>query len=92
MRVTVYSKADCQGCKLTGMKLDQKHIPFEYVRADLDPEAKAKAGSYGYLAAPVVVVDLGDGAEWTWAGYRPSEIEKLHKLLNGHDPQRVVAA
>lgn len=74
------------------MKLKQKGIPHEYLRADLDPDAKAKAASYGYLAAPVVVVDLGDGAEWTWAGYRPSEIEKLQKMLNGHDPQLIVAA
>lgn len=62
------------------MKLDQKHIPFEYVRVDLDDAAKAKADTYGYLQAPVVVVDLGDGAEWSWSGYRPSEIEKLKEL------------
>lgn len=80
MNVTVYSKADCQPCKLTCAKLDQKHIPYEKLRVDLDPEAKAKAESYGYLAAPVVVVDLGDGAEWTWAGLRPDEINRLVDL------------
>lgn len=83
----MYSKADCQGCRLTGMKLDQKHIDFEYVRIDLDPDAKAKAEAYGYLQAPVVVVDLGDGAEVSWSGYSPSKIEKLKKLFDGVDPE-----
>lgn len=91
MRVTVYGKADCQGCRLTGMKLRQKLIPFEYLDADLDPEVRARAASYGYLSAPVVVVDLGEGAEWSWGGYRPSEIEKLYKLLNGVDPEVIAA-
>lgn len=92
MIVTVFAKASCQPCRLTGMKLDQKRIEFVTRRVDQDPDAKAKAESYGYLAAPVVVVDLGGGAEWSWAGYRPSEIERLQKMLNGHDPERVVAA
>lgn len=91
MRVTVYSKAKCQGCKLTGMKLDKMSIPFEYVRIDLDDEAKAKAEAYGYMSVPIVVVDLGDGAEWTWYGYAPSKIEELHKLLNGGDPEVAAA-
>lgn len=91
MKVTVYSKADCQGCRLTGMKLDQKHIAYEYVHIDLDPAAKAKADSYGYLQAPVVVVDLGDGAEVSWSGYSPSKIEKLKKLLDGVDPEVIAA-
>lgn len=81
--MTVYGKADCQPCKLTGMKLDQKHIDHEKVRVDLDPDAKARADAYGYLSVPIVVVELGDGAEWTWSGYRPSEIEKLHKMFSG---------
>lgn len=81
MIVTVYSKDDCQGCKATAKKLDQKNIPFEYVQVDANPEAKAKADTYGYVAAPVVVVDLGDGAEWTWSGYQPTQIDELVSLM-----------
>jgi glutaredoxin-like protein NrdH len=86
--VTVYSKAKCQGCNGTYRALDKRGIPYTVLRVDEDPEAKVKAESYGYLQAPVVVVDLGDGAEWTWSGFQPSQIEKLHKLFNGADQVR----
>jgi glutaredoxin-like protein NrdH len=87
LRVTVYSKDQCPGCRGTYRALDKKGIAYDVLRVDEDPVAKAKAESYGYLQAPVVVVDLGDGAEWTWAGFQPTQIDKLHKLVKGADPE-----
>lgn len=86
MNITVYTQEQCQPCKLTGMKLQQRNIGFTAIRLDGDAEALDRVRSMGYSSAPVVVVDLGDGATWSWSGYRPSEIEKLEKMLSGVDP------
>jgi glutaredoxin-like protein NrdH len=91
LNVTVYSKDKCPGCKGTYRALEKRGIPYRELRVDKDEDAKAKAESYGYLQAPVVVVDLGDGAEWTWSGFQPSQIEKLHTMLNGADPEVIAA-
>jgi len=90
LNVTVYTQSECQPCKLTGMKLAQRNIDFDTVRVDQDEDVLALVRSMGFYAAPVVVVDLGDGATWSWSGYRPDEIEKLEKVLAGADPDGVV--
>jgi len=90
MNVTVYTQAHCQPCKLTGMKMRQRNIVFDIVRVDEDEAAAGLVKSMGFGSAPVVVVDLGDGATWSWSGYRPDEIEKLEKVLAGADPEGVV--
>jgi glutaredoxin-like protein NrdH len=74
------------------MKLKQRNIEFSAVRLDQDAAAVDAVKALGYAAAPVVVVDLGDGASWSWQGFRPSEIEKLEKVLAGADPEVVFAA
>ena len=85
MKVTLYSLPGsvCHQCRFTKKKFDQLDIPYVEVRVDLDGDAlehlrqsilddpKAK------LNMPVVQVDLGEGATWTWQGYRPSQIELL---------------
>jgi len=83
--VTVYSKNDCQPCKLTAKKLSQFGIDFDEVKLDGNPEAKATVELLGFASAPVVVVDLGDGAMWTWAGYRPSDLDRLKGMKNDID-------
>jgi glutaredoxin-like protein NrdH len=90
MNVTVYTQAECQPCKLTGMKMRQQNIAFDSVRIDQDEAALDLVKSMGFGSAPVIVVDLGDGATWSWSGYRPDEIEKLEKVLAGADPDGVV--
>ena len=86
MNVTVYTQPSCQPCRLTGMKLKQLGIDYAPVRLDDNDEALNRVRSLGYSSAPVVVVEFGDGASWSWQGYRPSEIEKLEKVLSGADP------
>ena len=71
--VIVYSKADCSGCKLTKLALDNKKIEYKEERIDLNPEALAKVKELGYLAAPVVVAP--DGTHWS--GFRPDKIDTL---------------
>lgn len=91
MNITVYTQDQCQPCRLTGMKLQQRNIDYTSVRVDLNEDALDRVRALGYTSAPVVVVELGDGATWSWSGYRPSEIEKLEKVLSGADPEQVAA-
>lgn len=79
MHITLYTQPNCQPCRLTKMKLDQKGI--EYTSIDLTPESVQRFRGEDLLTAPVVEVDLGEGAQWRWAGYRPSQVERLAELL-----------
>lgn len=71
--VTVYSKDNCQPCRLTKMALDRKGVPYEEKRVDLDDEALTELKELGYLQAPVVVTSEGD----SWSGLRPDKIDAL---------------
>lgn len=75
MEVRVFTKSDCQPCRLTKIGFDKLGISYEEV--PLNDEALAYVQSLGYTAAPVVEVDLGDGASTSWSGFRPSMIEQL---------------
>lgn len=71
--VTVYSKNNCQPCRLTKMALDRKGVPYNERRVDLDADALAEIKALGYLQVPVVVTPDGD----SWSGLRPDKISTL---------------
>lgn len=78
--VRVFSPATpCSWCNATKLRLKKFGIPFEAVTAS-DAEVELFKQE-GHAAFPVVVVDLGDGATWTWSGFRYPEIEKLRDIL-----------
>ena len=81
MRVTLFTKVDCQPCRLTAKRLDRIGLPVDVVSLDGDAGARERVAAMGFASAPVVVVDCGDDATWSWCGYRPSELEKLEKLV-----------
>lgn len=82
LNITVYTlpSSRCMQCRGTKYALDGIGVPYTEVQLDQDADAFAYVQSLGYNSAPVVEVDLGDGASWSWSGYRPSHIEKLAKL------------
>lgn len=80
MQITVFTKPACQPCKATKRALDK--LDIEYNTVELDADKTAEFTAAGLLSAPVVQVDVGDGASWTWAGHAPSQIEKLAELFN----------
>ena len=80
MHVTVYTKPICPGCKGTKRALDILNIPYETVDLEEDPDAVEYIKELGYSAAPVVVVDLGDGATHSWSGFSPTKIDRLKTL------------
>lgn len=79
MDVTVYSPSTpCSGCMATKLRLKKEGIPFEAVTAG---DAQVEAFKVdGHLQFPVVVVDFGDGATWTFSGYRHEDITRLKDL------------
>jgi glutaredoxin-like protein NrdH len=84
LNVTVYSLSSsvCVGCRFTKRRLREAGIPFEKVRLEEDEGAREKIKEMGYTSAPVVEVDCGDGATWTWAGFQPTQIERLAALCS----------
>lgn len=82
MDVTVYSPAGpCGDCMATKLNLRAKPVavPFREVTADGDTMEKLKAD--GHAGFPVVVVDMGDGATWSWSKYRHEDIARLKVLF-----------
>lgn len=79
LKVTVFTKPNCPGCKATVKKLAQLNI--EHASMALDDESIERFRSEGLASAPVVEVDLGEGAQWRWAGYSPTQIDRLVEIL-----------
>lgn len=72
--VTVYSKPNCQPCKMTKQRFKDNGIEFVEIDISEDADAREYVLGLGALAAPVVVVgDLEDH----WAGFKPDKIKEL---------------
>lgn len=74
--VIVYSKSDCQPCRLTKRAFDAKGVKYVEKKVDEDPEALAEIKSLGYLQVPVVVA-----GDVHWSGLNPKQIGALSESL-----------
>ena len=72
MSVIVYSKSNCQPCRLTKRAFDSKGVDYIEKRVDEYPEALAEIKALGYLQVPVVVV-----GDVHWSGLNPDLINSL---------------
>ena len=83
LKITVYALPDekCPQCKYTKKRLTLLGLEFEVIDVEADASALATVKEMGFSAAPVVVVDWGDGATWTWQGFAPSRIEEMMSRL-----------
>lgn len=93
INVTLYSLPHdvCHKCKLTATAFEKAGI--EYVSVDLEgrPDLVEKFRGLDLMSAPVVEVELGDGAVWRWCDFRLDDIRKLADLASGVDPERAAA-
>lgn len=71
--VTVFVKPSCPQCVLTKRKLDELGVEYETRDVTADGDALVTVKGLGYLAAPVVLSDMGDH----WSGFRPDKLSKL---------------
>lgn len=70
--ITLYSKKNCQGCRLTRMKLDKLGVEYTYRDVTEDETAFAEVQALGYQALPVVVA-----GDQHWSGYSPDRLNAL---------------
>lgn len=76
--ITIYSKPNCQQCKMTYRALDQRGIVYEVVDVAAPENTAALAyvtEELDYSTAPVVVVDDHNH----WGGFRPDLIAALER-------------
>lgn len=73
MKVTVFTKPNCEPCKATKKWLEQKGVPFVAKDVTQDEEALAEMKRLGYQGVPVVIVD----ANTNWYGFRPDMLAGL---------------
>jgi glutaredoxin len=80
VRVTMFTPPDdCSACRATKVGFDKMGIEYKVVEAD-DKTAE-ELRREGHSAFPVVRVDCGDDASWTWSGYRFDDIKRLAQLI-----------
>ena len=71
--VTVYTKNNCQPCRLTKRELTKVGVEFQEVNLDENPALAAELAAEGFLSAPVV--KTSEGA--SWAGFAPAKVRAL---------------
>ena len=72
--VTVYSKNNCQQCKITKRKLTSMGITYHEYNVDEDPKALEYLLERGLRSLPVVVTE-----DDTWTGLRMDKLNNLKK-------------
>lgn len=72
MTITVYTKENCQQCRMTDKALAKAGIAVEHVSLDEHPEALQHVKQLGFMQAPVIETDTD-----AWAGFRPDKIAAL---------------
>lgn len=77
--ITVYGKPHCVNCEKTTGALESAQVGFTYHDISRDPAARATALSYGYLQAPIVVLEgiVDENIVPIWSGYNEEAVTKL---------------
>ena len=73
MSITLYTKANCQPCRLSKRLLDDNEIEYEAVSVDDDPDTIEQLIALGHRQMPVVVVN----DEEHWSGFRPDKVKAM---------------
>lgn len=82
MKVVIYAPPDgCSACRATKVNFDKLGIIYDVI--ETDDGTLADLRREGFSAFPVVKVDCGDGAAWSWSGFRFDDIKRLAQLFKG---------
>lgn len=81
-KVVMFTPPDeCVACRTTKMRFDKLGVSYEVVESDESTVDELRRE--GFSQFPVVKIDCGDGAGWSWSGYRDDNIRKLAQLFLG---------
>lgn len=72
MTITIYSKYNCQPCRLTKAFLERNDLPYTEYNVEDDTLAYERVQEMGYQSVPVLVVD-----DQSWSGMRPDKLQAL---------------
>lgn len=81
MNATVYSKPACTQCNATYRALDKKGFPYRSIDVSKDEAAREHSMSFGYMQAPVVVVEKDGEVIDHWSGFNPEKIAEHASAL-----------
>ncbi len=77
-RVLVYTKENCQPCRMTKMLFDANGVEYDEVDITNDPKRQADLYAAGHREMPVVITSFE-----VWTGFRPQQIRGV---INGRRP------
>lgn len=72
MTITIYSRPDCQACKLTKRVLKRRGLDYHEIDLTNEPELTAELQARGHSALPVVITDTDE-----WHGMNPAKLRAL---------------
>ena len=75
----MYTTSECVACRTTKIRFDKLGIQYDVI--DADDETVNSLRGEGFSAFPVVKVECGDGATWSWSGFRHDDIKRLAQLF-----------
>lgn len=77
MKITVYTKPNCQPCRATKRWLDNRGVEYRAVDVTESPADLAAIKALGYKGVPVVIVSNGDPeTDLHWHGFDPGNLTK----------------
>lgn len=54
MSITLYGRPECGPCKPVRRKLDNEHVPYDYVDLSTQPAAQARLRAAGMTGTPII--------------------------------------
>ena len=73
MELTIYSKDNCQACRMTKLHLANIGVSYTERNTDTNPEYLAEAKATGYTSMPIVVLN----GEVVASGFQPDRLNEL---------------
>ena len=75
--VVVYTKNNCQRCRLTKRSLTAKGVDFAEVNVEDEPSAAGRLRAMGFRETPVVDETGAGDQSALWSGHRGDKIARL---------------
>lgn len=75
--IVVYTKNNCQRCRMTKRLLTAKGVDFDEVNVEDEPDSADRLRDMGFRELPVVDESGAGDKSAMWSGYRVGRIDDL---------------